>query len=284
MGETVKELREWGAALIDELTYLLANLDSGNVKCAASVKAENIDTSTARISNAQIGVLNADKLKAGTIDTNRVTVASEDGNLQLSGTALSITDKNNNPLFYAGYDAEQNRFDFHLYGREGKGIYLNNDGNAVFSGMLSSSDIYASKIIGTSRSQFLLPSTKHSFVQIDRAGITMAQANPGREHQQKFGATIASDGSMVVALGEGEGEPSFSENGVVYRPGSFVLKKSTDDTAEIGLCAQNSQICFENGKINLIAGAVTINGAEIASKSELDALRQLITSKTEGTA
>lgn len=281
--ETVKGLREWGTALIDELTYLLANLDSGNVKCAASVKAENIDTSTARISNAQIGVLNASKLIAGTIDTNLVTVSSTDGSLQMSGTALEITDKNGKPLFYAGYDAEQNRFDFHLYGKGGKGIYLNNDGNAVFSGMLSSSDIYASKIIGTSRSEFLAPTTKHSFVQIDRAGIKMAQTRPGQEHQQKFGATIASDGSMVVALGEGEGEPSFSENGVVYRPGSFVLKKSTDDTAEIGLCAQDSQIKFENGKINLLSKNVTVNGEEIATKNEIETLRQLISSKHDNT-
>ncbi len=279
MGETVKALREWGVALIDELTYLLANLDSGNVKCAGSVKAENIDTSTARISNAQIGVLNASKLIAGTIDTNRVTVSSADGNLQLSGTALEITDKNNNPLFYAGYDVEHNRFDFHLYGKGGKGIYLNSDGNAVFSGMLSSSDIYASKIIGTSLSEFLSPTSKHSFVQIDRAGIKMAQANPGKEHQQKFGATIASDGSMVMALGEGEGEPAFFENGVVYRPGSFVLKKSTDDTAQIGLCAQNSEIQFENGEINLAAKNVTVNGEEIATKSELAELRQQIAAK-----
>lgn len=282
-GHAVKALREWGAALIDELTYLLANLDSGNVKSAGSVKAENIDTSTARISNAQIGVLNASKLIAGTIDTNRVTVSSADGNLQMSGTALAITDKNGNPLFYAGYDTEHNRFDFHLYGKGGKGIYLNNDGNAVFSGMLSSSDIYASKIIGTSRSEFLSPTVGHSFVQIDRAGIKLVRARPGQEHQQKFGATIASDGSMVAALGEGEGDPAFYENGVAYRPGSFVLKKNANDTAEIGLCAQNSQIEFENGKINVTAENVTVNGKELATKAELDELRKLLPSQPNNT-
>ena len=62
-GETerdLKRLREWGTALVDELSYLFSNLDAGNVSEAASVKAEHIDTANARISNAQIGSLYAD--------------------------------------------------------------------------------------------------------------------------------------------------------------------------------------------------------------------------------
>ena len=45
--EDTEALKRWGTALVDELTYLFNNLDSGYVIEAASVKAENIETNNA---------------------------------------------------------------------------------------------------------------------------------------------------------------------------------------------------------------------------------------------
>lgn len=279
VGENLNRLREWGAALTDELAYLLNNLDSGNVRSAASVKAENIDTSTARISNAQVGVLNADKLTAGTINTNHVSISDEQGCLNITGSAFELTDASGEPLLYAGYDSEADRFDFHLYGKNGKGIYLNNEGNAVFSGMLSSSEIYSSKIIGTLLSEFLQPTVQQPFVQIDRAGIKLNQSDPSAgRHIQKLGATISDAGNVILVLGEGEGDISFSCNGVIYREGSFLLTKNTDDTAVLELYNQNSKMIFKNGGITFQAGSVKIGEEEVATLADLQALQNQVNS------
>lgn len=113
-GETendLKKFKEWGTALIDELSYVLNNLDAGNVIEASSVKAENIDTSSARIENAQIGALTADKLTAGTVDTGKVSISGENGKLLLSEAQIIITDRYNT-RFMVAYNSSTRKFNF----------------------------------------------------------------------------------------------------------------------------------------------------------------------------
>ncbi len=92
----VDELRTRFTLVLKELEYLLCNLDEENVTRAASVYAENIDTTHAKISDAQIGGVSADKLEAGTIDAREVTIENLSADSLVSGTidADKITVKN----------------------------------------------------------------------------------------------------------------------------------------------------------------------------------------------
>lgn len=82
----VEELKTRFTAVLKELEYLLCNLDEENVTRAGSVYAENIDTRHAKISDAQIGELSADKLTSGSIDAGKIDVKNLSADAIVSGT------------------------------------------------------------------------------------------------------------------------------------------------------------------------------------------------------
>lgn len=163
----VEELKARFTAVLKELEYLLCNLDEENVMRAASVYAENIDTRHARISDAQIGELSADKLTSGsidaekievknlsadsivsgTLDTEQVTVASGDGRLVIYDTVMAMYDSSGTARLIMGLDTRAsvngeanpsyNKFRFDIFGAGGDAcIRFDSDGNAVFSGVI----------------------------------------------------------------------------------------------------------------------------------------------------
>ena len=265
----IAALRKWGTALIDELSYLFQNLDAGNVSEAASVKAEHIDTNTAKISNAQIGALTASKLTAGTIDTDRVTVASPDGSLEMSGSEIVISDTQRN-RFRAAYDRASDTFSFALYNQDGAPtVYINSYGDAVFSGRVEGSEIYASTIVGTDSASYA--STDGGvFAEIDQTGIKIQQ-DQGGIRKQKVGITVSQGGVAYLVLGAGNGEGSVTINGVTYTKGSFKIEKF-ENGVSIGLVGGQSFLNqWENGQTDLTGAPVLINGRDVLA--ELDALK-----------
>lgn len=82
----VDDLRTRFTLVLKELEYLLCNLDEENVTRAASVYAENIDTTHALIADAQIEGLTADKLSAGTINADEVQIKNLSADSLVSGT------------------------------------------------------------------------------------------------------------------------------------------------------------------------------------------------------
>lgn len=260
--EDIKRLKAWGTALIDELTYLFANLDAGNVREARSVKAENIDTNNARISNAQIGTLSADKLVAGTVNTNKVNVESNDGKLSMTGSEIAIKDQNH-VRFLAGYDKESGQFHFLLCNKLGiPTVAINSLGEAVFTGQVESSAIYASTIIGTD-SESYANAEGGVFAQMDKAGIKIMQDEYG-ERLQKLGMSVGGDGTAYMVLGAGNGEGSHTINGVVYTNGSFKIEKN-ESCASLGLVGYEPQMVFweNNGELWLSGSRVLINGVDM---------------------
>ena len=267
--EDLKAIQKWGTALIDELAYIFNNLDAGNVSEAASVKAENIDTNTAKIQNAQIGILTADKLKAGTVDTNLVTVSSESGNLNISGNSIVISD-NNVDRFKAEYNPLTGIFSFILCNSEGQPtVYINSLGNAVFSGKIDSSEIYSSTIVGTDSVSYD-KKTGGVFAEIDTTGIKVMQ-DKNNSRQQKIGMSVGDDGTAYMVLGAGDGSGQEIINGVVYSNGSFLIQKNSS-FASLGIAGGQAVVSFmNNGELWLRGGRVLINGRDVLS--EIDSLK-----------
>ena len=259
--EDIGKIKQWGTALVDELTYLFNNLDSGNVTEAASVKAENIDATNARISNAQIGELSADKLKAGSIDTGVVNVEDKNGKLSISGSSIVISDGSRN-RFVAEYDKLRNAFRFVLYNKDGDPtVGIGSGGDAVFSGTVESSAIYASTIIGTDSVSYQ-NENGGVFADINQTGIKIMQDKNGR--QQKLGMTVANDGTAYLILGAGDGSGKMTFNGVTYTNGSFVVEKF-DKYTSMGIIGGKPFITFwdGNGDLWLNGTKVYVNGTDV---------------------
>lgn len=132
----LKQLKEWGTALIDELGFILNNLDSSNVTEAAMVKAENIDVTDGKILNAQIKNLTADKITAGTIDLSQgITVKGSDDSLKITANTISISE--NGELRVLMGKNDNGSFVFMITDGNGNGLMLDDNGEAVFSGNIN---------------------------------------------------------------------------------------------------------------------------------------------------
>lgn len=278
----IATIKRWGTALVDELTYIFNHLDSGNVIEAASVKAENITTENAKISNAQIGALTADKLVCGTVDTSNVTVADENGDLTISGSEITISDKYQN-RFSASYNRNTDKFNFELYNDSGEPtVSINSDGDAVFRGLLESSNIYSSTIIGTDIESFS-ENNGGVFANIDQTGIKVMQDKNGTRYQ-KLGMSVADDGTAYMIFGSGNGGGKKIINGVEYTNGSFKVEKN-ESYANMGIVGYKPFITFweENEQLWLTGDKVLINGYDILAEiNEIkNQLSQIITPEGE---
>lgn len=268
----VQALKKWGTALIDELTYIFNNLDAGNVSEAASVKAENIDTANAKITNAQIGNLTADKLRAGQVDTDLVTVESENGTLSISGSSIIISDRNTE-RFKAEYNPTTDLFNFILYNSSGQPtVYINSAGNAVFSGRIDSSEIFSSTIVGTDSVSYA-SGTGGVFAEMDTDGIKIMQDKNGTR-RQKIGMSVGDDGTSYMAFGAGDGTGKVTINGVTYSNGSFLIQKNESYTS-MGVVGDNGIISFmDGGELWLRGTDVLVNGRNVLD--EIDSLKSQI--------
>lgn len=143
----LNQLKEWGTSLIDELSFILNNLDATNVSEAASVKAENIDVTNGKILNAQIKNLTADKITAGTIDLSQgITVKSSDNSLKITSNMISISE--NGSLRVAMGKDDDGKFIFMLTDGNGNGLLLDESGEAVFSGTINTAkDVKIGRIL-----------------------------------------------------------------------------------------------------------------------------------------
>lgn len=264
-GEDLIKFKEWGTALIDELSYILNNLDAGNVLEASSVKAENIDTSSAVIKNAQIGVLTADKLVTGTVDTDKVTVSGGSGALELSDAQIIIRDKKN-ARFIAAYDTDTSKFVFMLCNKNGiPTVSIDSDGNAVFCGKVESSELYSSTMVGTDSASYK-SNNGGVFAMLDKTGIKVMQ-DKNTVRSQKIGMSVSDEGTAYIVLGAGNGSGQRIINGVKYSNGTFVIEKNSEGVS-MGIKGYEPFINLwtENGELWLSGSRVLINGADLTSE------------------
>ncbi|MBO3333483.1 phage tail spike protein [Clostridium perfringens] len=121
------DVLESKTASIDNL--LAGNLTANNFKANSIVAGSGIIADGA-IGDAQISSLNANKMRAGTLDTSLVTVAGPNGRLKILGNRLQIFDDVNNRLFeriMLGIN-DKNRASLTLRGADGQTVLLTEEG------------------------------------------------------------------------------------------------------------------------------------------------------------
>ena len=117
-------------------TLVNGNLTSDNI-LSFHLTSEKVTVDDAFIKDAMIDMISAGKI-AGKINTNSVSIGSEDGGMLITGSTQQFTDKNGNVRIQIGKDASGD-FTFILYGEDGQGQIINQNGitaSAISDGLI----------------------------------------------------------------------------------------------------------------------------------------------------
>lgn len=118
-------------------TLVGGNLTMDNIQSLV-LTASKVSVDNAFIKDAMVDRLSADKINAGTLNTNLVTIGSEDGSMTLNGSLQQFKDANGNVRIQIGKDTSGD-FTFVLYGEDGTGQLINQNGitaSAIGNGLI----------------------------------------------------------------------------------------------------------------------------------------------------
>lgn len=118
-------------------TLIGGNLTMDNIQ-SLILTSSKVTVDNAFIKDAMIDRVSASKLYAGSINTNLVSLESEDGAMVINGTLQQFKDSNGNVRIQMGKDATGD-FTFALYGADGKGQLINQNGitaSAISDGLI----------------------------------------------------------------------------------------------------------------------------------------------------
>ena len=129
--------------LADITTLVNGNLTSDNIQSMV-ITGDKFTVADGFIKNAMIDSVNANKINAGIINTNNVSIQSNDGSMVLQGNLQQFKDKNGKVRIQIGKDATGN-FTFVLYDENGTGQLINQNGiqssNAIADGLIVDSKV-----------------------------------------------------------------------------------------------------------------------------------------------
>lgn len=118
-------------------TLVGGNLTMDNIQSLV-LTSSKVTVDNAFIKDAMIDRVSASKLTAGTINTNLITIGSEDGAMSITGSLQQFKDADGNVRIQIGKDATGD-FTFALYGADGQGQLINQNGitaSAISDGLI----------------------------------------------------------------------------------------------------------------------------------------------------
>lgn len=114
------------ATVAEIQTLVGGHLTMDNIQ-SLNLTAGKVTIADALIKDAMIDTVSANKINTGTINTNNVSIQSDDGSMLLQGNLQQFKDKAGNVRIQIGKDAKGD-FTFVLYGTDGKGQLINQNG------------------------------------------------------------------------------------------------------------------------------------------------------------
>ena len=107
-------------------TLIGGHLTMDNIQ-SLILTSDKVTIANALIKDAMIDTVSANKINTGTINTNNVNIQSDDGSMLLQGNLQQFKDKDGNVRIQIGKD-NKGDFTFVLYGADGKGQLINQNG------------------------------------------------------------------------------------------------------------------------------------------------------------
>lgn len=118
-------------------TLIGGNLTMDNIHSLV-LTSDKVTIANALIKDAMIDTVSANKINTGTINTNNVSIQSDDGSMLLQGNLQQFKDKDGNVRIQIGKDATGN-FTFSLFDTTGTGVLIDENGiksDAIGSGLI----------------------------------------------------------------------------------------------------------------------------------------------------
>ena len=183
----------------------------------------------------------------------------------MTGSAIQIGDGQQD-RFIARFDKTDGTFTFALINDEGDPtVYIDDGGNAIFTGTVESSNIFSTHMIGTSTEAYQ-QKEGGVFADINPTGIKIMQ-DKNHVRNQKLGLAVGNDGTAYIILGAGDGTDAVTINGVTYTNGTFNIQKFNNG-ASMGIVGSAPFISFwqNSGNINIDGTKVLINGMDVVEE------------------
>lgn len=275
---------------VAEIDNLIASSIISQIIQSGSISSDLLNIKDGFIKDAMIGSLSASKVDSGTINTNNVSIASDNGNMTLQGSLLQFKDKNSKVRIQIGQDITGN-YTFTLYDSTGVGVLINQDGiqssNAIKDGLiidskvasdanisgskLNISSLYdsmnsdgsktlkASKVFLDDKNQTLDVSFKQMTTKQDELEDTMSTAITDIEVAQGQISTLIQDTTITTSSGPTKLKDAYSS-----------LKQTVDGI--------DSTVVNQQTTINEHSGQITSVNNEVSSlKQSVDGFTTTVT-------
>ena len=256
-------------ANISNLTALVANIQTligghltmDNIQSLV-LTSDKVTIANALIKDAMIDTVSANKINTGTINTNNVSIQSEDGSMVINGTTQQFKDENNVVRIQIGKDATGN-FTFCLFSQDGQGILLDADGikaGAVPDGLIVN--------------DMVADNANISGGKLDISSVISSinnNENTLKSSKIKFDDT---EQTLDIAFNQLKSKVETIENITVDGDLSSVIEQVTTNTTNIGVM---------QGQISSLISNTTItkeNGEVVQLKDEYNSTKDTVNSHT----
>lgn len=163
-----------------DLQTLLSKFVTGENGQFLNLTSSNVVIANAVIKDAMIENVSLNKLKSGTIDTNKITLSSADGGLSIVGPTMQFKDKSNRVRLQLGQDTSGN-FSFILRGTDGTTTLIDHNGikEKAIADKLIKSNMVADNAIGEQQINYsslvtgLNKDTNTSLIQASKVAIDL---------------------------------------------------------------------------------------------------------------
>ena len=225
-------------------TLINGHLTSDNIQSLV-LTSDKVTIANALIKDAHIESVNASKINAGILNTNNVSIQSNDGSMLLQGNLQQFKDKDGNVRIQIGKDATDN-FTFSLFDASGTGVLINETG--IKSGAIANGLIVNAMISDTAN----ISGSKLDISSV----ISSINANENTllSSKIKFSDT---DQTLDVAFNQLKTKVETIENVTVDGDLSSVIEQVSTNTTNIGIAQGQISSLISNTTITKQDGTVT---------------------------
>lgn len=197
-----------------DLQTLLSKFVTGENGQFLNLTSSNVVIANAVIKDAMIENVSLNKLKAGTIDTNKITLSSADGGLSIVGPTMQFKDKSNRVRLQLGQDTSGN-FSFILRGTDGTTTLIDHTGikEKAIADKLIKSNMVADGAIGEQQINYsslvtgLNKDTNTSLIQASKVAIDLT----GQSLEVAFNSLKSNVDNMEIGGRNLQGNADFNK-------------------------------------------------------------------------
>ena len=225
-------------------TLINGHLTSDNIQSLV-LTADKVTIANALIKDAHIESVNASKVNTGILNTNNVSIQSNDGSMLLQGNLQQFKDKDGNVRIQIGKDATGN-FTFSLFDASGTGVLIDETG--IKSGAIANGLIVNAMVSDTAN----ISGSKLDISSV----ISSINANENTllSSKIKFSDT---DQTLDVAFNQLKTKVETIENVTIDGNLSSVIEQVNTNTTNIGIAQGQISSLISNTTITKQDGTVT---------------------------